>query len=881
MYKILVPFILICSYVQAQSTNDTIFLDYANEKTNKKNAISYLLNTNSQQKALYNLKTNEISMEGEAVLQNNSPLKWIGKVKGYAPGKVLSNTYTYDNQGQLTHIESYNPITKETYQAEFIDNYQMEGKASYIEQDLLTYMENKNGSIQYLSYINLKEPLNKLVNLFEDDMAIETKYFDKDGKNIYSCDYKDGYPFNGQYVSLYPTSLNIEGVQTYLEGQEIEMKNYYKDGALLSKAIESPAYLITVYYDKQGREIGQFTYDNINEKLHGDQFFFDSEYYGEKLGSKYTYTDGYLSSSVSYNTKIASNPVKMISYYNLESALDSVQYFDTKGELISTVTYKDYEPYNGTMYEDNYIDTYLDGKLTYQKFFYPQTTKVFEIYQDNVSQFFDYQQNIIGTLTYDPEDSYYLTPKQGVSYNLDDNAIYQKNTYKNNKLIEQTDYYACDNPKDKLSIYSTTKFPEDDQGLKTITYYYANGNLREQSTYYQSQFMEDELIQADYYDSNKNKIGSYDKQNKGGQIITFSTNNIITDLKKYVDQQLVYHQSYLPTLENTWVDPIDLEQSDYFLQKQIDFNSQGVFYDFNQENKSVVVYKDQAPFQGEVWEIEYGNITKTPYKQGQIDGVQLVLPYLDYDMYYTKDHYSKGELLKEEKYFEDILLEQTVYENNEPILHLTNSTQGELLTKMQYKNGLPFEGNIKQENYYLTYYITYKNGQIQQVDYMDYLENIIAQDIFIDQSTYERTVFDEQQKQIIQYRVKDNFINGELKYFDNGKVSHTAFLEDGQLIKGTINLEINTSQHNNYDTQDYPYSDNYFQISRNKNKVSLLALNKATGEVISDMQVKLTNKDILLTPLPLSAITPEDLYVNSDYYTYIYVYSHEEILSFN
>lgn len=190
-------------------------------------------------------------------------------------------------------------------------------------------------------------------SLTNDEISQITKY--KNGEITYdsSFDVTSGKPVL-QSETFYAFSNITKIVSYYPNGVKYKIANYSTQAYSYEPTTET-------YFDKKGKELGVYNYETKT----GTYYLFDEK--GEVLQmAKYNAgTPVYSKQYAPVTRDMFSTNTK----YYLQSEVDynkQGKFYDVTGKLVSTVTYKDGAPYNGTTYVmDEYTMTetsYKDGK---------------------------------------------------------------------------------------------------------------------------------------------------------------------------------------------------------------------------------------------------------------------------------------------------------------------------------------------------------------------------------------------------------------------------------------------------------------------------------------------------------------------------------------
>lgn len=867
MYKKILPFILFCSVTYAQISKDTIYLNASKEITTKANATHYVVEndhgTTPSYYTLYDLSNQQMLMQGKALIEGDSTFIWVGEVNSFYNGNLLTNVFFFDHDGQYNKVDSYHPITKEKFTILFEDGEMTNGSLSTVDYGQIIYIEIENGQYKLIEYSDLENPLNRIKYQYENEQLIQNSYFDSKGDLLYSCTYQDANPYNGTIALTYSQSLLIDYVTTYKDGEEVKVEGFYSNGAKKYITTTSSEYTTSIFFDKDGAIMGEYFINNTSFYKQGKDFSFDYQNQThDRIASSMEYKDDLLYSVSYYDIESDLNPIKETYYYDINQQIDSIQYFDANQRLLSTLTYLEYSPLNGTKYDENQITTFKDARVIKQTTYYPNTKILFESFANNKSTYYDYQQNIIGTLDYNPQETSYLEPYNGDYYALESQGITEKSTYKNGYVTERETFYPTQNFTEKLRPASRVL---TELGKTTKTFLYPNGNIREISNYITSNY-QDSLSNAKYYHPNNTLMGQFQADKGQGTIIEFSEQNIPIKFQDYKNAELVSQKVYCLKESNFWDEDIEETADSYYLQREIDFNKQGIFYDYHNGTSSVVEYKNRLPYNGEVWLIDAYNFTKIPYLDGKIHGVKQQLSTADYLSVVSKEYYQNGDLIKEEVLYEGELQQQTHYKDGlKDGLYLSYDIFSEdgYTSKIEYKQGEPYEGFLQENFYYYTVTSTYKNGLIQRKNYhFDTSDQISAEDIYLDENTFTRIWYKEEET-LVSYQVKNDLLHGDVIFFKEGKPQDKVQFDNGALVEGKIKLWTKAlAGQYSYDPFSIEEQESYYLWNKNKNKVDLQIYTQSDNELIYHLEAKIRKDNPQSDVLGIKEVSPCQLFLD-------------------
>ncbi|SFJ17389.1 toxin-antitoxin system YwqK family antitoxin [Myroides guanonis] len=317
-------------------------------------------------------------------------------IRHFDENGILNQTITYREDGfSNSKIEYWNPDGSLKAKIEYAEDGYTPWEGTVFLYN--TTSEYKAGELveETTSYKNGK--------VFETKKDLKSTYYDKNGKVLGTLTYtkEDGYwsPLNGKSFTMVDDLITDEA--TYEKGllkhsinytisngkKVLKTESFYENGELVKQityhnngeiskeeTYRNYEQLFSKFYDSDGKLIGAFDHKNTDGTL---LTFFDNDILqsivkynnGTKLYEK-KYTQDYLDFSL--------NSLEAPKTY-LQSEIDFLKEgkFYSKGELISTVKYKNGAPIEGTVYEDddysivvtNYENGLKEGEeITFSKY---------------------------------------------------------------------------------------------------------------------------------------------------------------------------------------------------------------------------------------------------------------------------------------------------------------------------------------------------------------------------------------------------------------------------------------------------------------------------------------------------------------------------------
>lgn len=527
----------------------------------------------------------------------------------------------YNNGVKDGEIVVYDKKGKEAFKGIYKDGNALTGSFRYGDDDVEVY--EKGVLVKEISYYPDSDQLKFLI-----EIGKRAVYYAKDGKQLGEITYEDGYPYNGTLFDFYRDL--IVSKKSYVKGNLVNEKSYsYSTGVVeyeyfynndgrnertieyystgkpkIDTKIDEDYYKEITYFDKSGNTLGTFRY---NQEKNGDEYFFK----GDDVQEITSYKRGV----VTYK-KWYSSPGKAL--YEIDYEGDA-QFFDDKGKLLSTATYREGEPYSGTVYTYNNYDKTFDTKATYVNGLLDGPFVEYD--QDYASG------NVFAKLVVQYKEG----EKTGISREYFEDHLLREDTYKDDLLDGPTTYYDNDGKKIGVAEFKDGEpysgiFYNYDYGLLTSTAEYKKGVLDGQVT---------------HYDYSPDSISSIEKYDQGELIEAVS----------YLHGQPIYQLIYKDG------EPYDGTLSEYY---SLSYYEKGRLV-------KVVTYNDYNSYEKVASETVYGEegdqIVKTNYFD---NGQKRSVVHLIGDMkngeviYYT----AEGELIGKGVYKEDFPLSGTfVYAN--------------------------------------------------------------------------------------------------------------------------------------------------------------------------------------------------------------------------
>ncbi|MDM1345851.1 hypothetical protein HX017_01775 [Myroides marinus] len=853
----------------SQVARDTIWVDSYDYISTKKDAESFKLakpikgNSNLQSIEVYNAKTRLIESKGNGVFQDGSAtVLYQGDVKYYNKNGKVNATYTYDENNMITNSESIDPRNGKVYKCAYSDNNLYNGEAFYDWKGVYVYMLVEDGHYKEYLVINPKNDKNRVVYTFDENNILSAEsYYDESGKVVHTGTYSEGQNYNGEFTLLNYDEFGILSISKYTDGVSLNTTSYYKNGKVKSTSVVKGNLTSEVYFDKNGKQLGTYSSkledDGYSTYQNGTLYYFNA--YGtdpDEIYAIYHYKDNAAIKVEDFYVAPEKNTVKMITYNSEENLTLKKEYFTPDGKLKGQLVYDadGYTPKDGTDYADNMTTTYKNGKLVERVENY-SNGKVFESTKNGLSVFYDMKGKEMGRVTFRDEPMYgtevYIS---GTRYTIQNDLISDVSKYEKEALTYQGSY---DNKEGK-SVLSSETFYQNSNITKVVEYY-SNGKKASIAIYSPSSYSYSP-VKSTFFDNTGKELGSYDYVTQTGTLVEFSYDKQIISNIKYSNGNAISKKGYAQNQNSG---------SKYYLQSDIDYNKQGKFYNEKGELISTVSYKDGAPYTGTTYDSDSYYITEATYNKGVKIGKETV-KYLHSDEIVNINHYdNEGELTKVETYTNNTL--ESVAEYHEGLQHGTTTyynSEGEVLSTLIYNGGVPYEGTLTTIDYSHYTTVDYKDGVItsKKISTLDDSATapltLVLEEVYQNETTFKRTINDaETGKTIFKYGVKDNDLDGQYQYYENGKVKYQATLKEGILTDGTIAInDLNYSSYNYYSDN----SSKYTVLTNKKGNFTVKVYDENNKELFK-MEAKVKKGDSSLNPLTSNKITLDNLFPSNEF----------------
>lgn len=547
----------------------------------------------------------------------------------------------------------------------------------------------------------------------------EFEYYNQNGELLGKLAIIENTPTEGIVVDYSYNPMLVKATYIVKEGiVQSPAKYFYSNGTLKKLSFFETDYSypnLEVYYDLKGDIIDTLILEEGIPQDGTKIDFFESSFSSlldcvEKISE---YKGGMLN-GIS-KTFYENGALRMETRYTEGYETGDKISFDTLGNQMYVLSYRDGMPWSGTYTEGVDVITYTDGVISGEQRYY-SSGKIMTKLIDGLETAYDTAGNVLATLHYKNG-----MPHEGKKLSIYYDQVYSEDIYSGGVKIKTNSF-------GEGVISSSTEYNSEGIQTKDI-YYYTTGKVKKE-VYYTTDGAESS---HKYYDPNGKPMGS----------LTFGKYGFQTgDRYEFDGDLIVSHVLYK--------DETALRTSTYdngVLISDISQNGKSVFYDRANNKTYVCSYKDGEPFSGTIFDYDsdYHGITKLEsYKNGKPEGESV-----EYTFVYTDENYSEGKLMPEyvywynnglkqgpaKQYFKEKLIKSMNYSND--LLegeYITYDLDGNILSSVVYSEGYPFNGFVCDYDYNyqqilsLTNYLQgnlhgeqkyFSNGTLQRLEIYD------------------------------------------------------------------------------------------------------------------------------------------------------------------
>lgn len=840
-------------YTQVQK--DTIWYDSLDQKTIKENATGYRfikpISKDKFQVESYSLE-NTLFSKGYIKTGDQDIPKYNGQVIYYQEGgkeMILLNAENGIPTGKVIS----KLVDGTEYEGEFKDGSFYDGILVNEYYDCYSKLEAKDGQFIKATLFSKSNNSYQQVVSFKDNTLSLEEVYDKNGNLIASLTYDQYNPIEGTKYTFNHKPLSVASIQVYKDSLEIESTSFYSDGKVKIKAKTEGAFKNYIYFDKEGKIIGEFKNDAGYE--------YESPTY-EGTQVEFNYQEG-KHDNISQITTYVDNKAVLLRHFDENGILNQtttyeedgystskIEYWDPDGSLKAEIKYAEdgYTPWEGKVFLYNTTSEYKAGELVEESTSY-KNGKLFELKKDLKSTYYDKNGRVLGTLTYTKEEGFW-NPLDGKSFTMVDDFITNETTYEKGLLKHDISYNISSGKK----VLNTESYYESGELVKQITYH-SNGKISKEETYKNY-----EQLFSKFFDSDGKLIGAFDHRNTDGTLLTFFDNDILQSIVKYNNGTKLYEKKYTQDYLDFSLNSLEAPKT--YLQYEIDYLKEGKFYSKG-ELVSTVKYKNGTPIEGTVFADDDYSIIVTNYENGLKEGEEITFSKYDPTTITGRTVYHLGNKVFEETYEEGRVTSRIPFEND--IYHgeaIFFDENGDEISRLIYQNGEAFEGTRITNLYTSILTQTYKEGILISVTDVN-IEGVLL---------YKKTKENENSKTssiqvfndadgslVYSYEMyEDTNLHGTVSYYENGKLQRQAKVNNGVLESGIIALQFNNYL---YDSEEISEA-SYYTLNKKKNKTQY-QLFYESGELLMEYEIKESKNPTIKTPL-FTPFTPDQLYPENE-----------------
>ena len=732
MKAIITSLFVALGFYNLNAQTDTIYFDQSWQPTVKENASFYRLPYVPSGNG-YLLRDFFISRakQFEGISLSTESEQYDGKATWYYENGNLEQVAEYKNgllDGEfISYDENGNQLSKGIYK----ENVPYEGSFCDMDQLLIRVSNYGNGEFKNAVTSELKTESKARIEVNVSDFSSqsgEIVFYGINGDKIGKLIVKDNQPYEGVNVEYFYNPMTVASITEVSGGEYKSPKKYfYRNGNIKELDYFKDDYYNvskTVYFNTNGNMTDSLVFSD-GSPLSGTKIEFFNTYDNpgaeDKIKTISTYKNGEIEGIYKYYYPNGTLQYETSFNQGVEKG-DRITY-DSLGNKLYTLSFKDGEPWTGIQKSENTVTSYKNGERIEEKSYYDNGQLMLSYNSDGLELAYDSNGNEISRMQY--KDG---LPYDGTKIEIYYGEIYSITVYSGGNLKKSTSYSA--GKPSYIVDYN------NDGGYAKETTFYSSGFIFKEINY-NSDGYEDFII---YYDKNGNQLGKLSKNNHG---------EYEGDMFEFDDENLTEHNLYKDGVAiRTW------KCQNGKLVSDVQYNGPSLFYDLSNNKKYTCTYKDGEPYEGEKIEFDadYNGITEiSNYKNGKLDG-----EYIGYEFIYNQDDASdeKGRLVPEYKIF---------YRNGEKEGVEKNYTQGKLIKEMEYSNGM-LNGN---------YEVYDLDGKL--------LSTMLYKDDYPYEGTsIEYDYYDNRISSIICY--KDGKQEGEQKYYDYGELSRIEYYEEGNLV---------------------------------------------------------------------------------------------------
>lgn len=808
-------FVIMVQVITLNAQQDTIYYNIDWKETVKDSA-AFFRPPVKKEGDLFRVEDYYISgqLQMSALSKNEYKALFHGKVTWYNEDGTVYQSGYYDNNRLDGEFVSY--LNKKKLIAIYKDGYFIKGASNRGRGQGSFYTEIKNDTIIDIVYDGDINGIRYETYSVKKGSRFLSKYYDKKGELIAELIEAGNGNRSGAEVFYYYQPMRVKQISYYSFGQYLGETFFYRNGHVRTKFEQKPEFKKS-YYTTEGEELGSVTYTLDNSYLkpkNGTEYHFSYSYKSGQEGvvvSTKTYKDAILIKDQLY---YENGILKSVNTYNNNTKELQVSY-NSKGEEIARITYKNYYPFTGTEIVGDKKSTYSEGELIKEVNYYPKTQIVFSEKTQESEIYFNKEGLVLGILDVEYQNKY-AKPLNGKRfYPGYDTEISSIETFEDGYVIERTTYRAKILEDKTKQIYKRIEY------YKSGTYdkireviYNSNGSKQSDITYkgYNKTL-------GKFYNEKDELIGTYDYTKKDGVLYEFfHESNEIQLIREEKNAELIKLKKYDYGLNRSYnqINPVLIEE--------IDVTCCSKSYSKDGQLFAEAIYKDGLPWDGTVY--DSSSRIKLDIKNGVKDGVYVKYSYnqgqiLEEGQYVDnkkdgifKTYNYRGELLNTKTYKNDLLNGKAVYYNE----------KAEVISSLIFKDDKPFEGKKIIDTGYNTKPTeeTFSKGFItKKVSYDENGKRISKYENGEEVETI--AYYKDSDTKRLKYTLNKFYVNGEvIRYDESGKEQNKAIFKNNKLESGVVYISGSITYDNNV---------NYIILSKQTDKLTIKLIGH-NGETI-------------------------------------------------
>lgn len=847
-------FIVIGIKSQAQINTDTLWFDANWKKTSKSNA-EYFRPPLVHENYWYVVKdyfiTGELQMEahsvtGEAdefdglVIWYNQKGKVVKKTN-YQLGKREGESISIVNGKKYKSINKNNRFYSGTI---FYENpggyYKVEGESGFWTNQKV-FFDDEHKHLRMEQFYNIKDSTT-----FNNE-PYKILYYDFDGNKIGEVNYDKEQVGNGEYVYYFEgeNSQRIKSIHHVKNGRTIYSDLNYPNGNPKIKGVIDGD-LIMTYYNEKGNVIDSLIIRD-QYPFEGCQVIFSSFYdkNGHYIKEKSWFKNGAIVKNITYFPN--GEEFKKTEYENQFNVKKHEIEKDSVGHVINELFYKNGQPYEGSIANKYEKKIYKSGKQIEWIEYYSDGKTIFKHKKKSQIVFYSLKNEILGKLLTDT--TMWSPPIEGKEFKISNDKIYEISEYENSFVVKQTEFEYSKDLIFKTEVFFEKTDNNYNNKIRELSYF-SNGNKKSEIFYLKGY----SRTKGYFFNKKGDQISTYSFQEKNGTNYEyFDKSDVVRVMKTYENGQVLKEKKYKKRYKEN-----SSEEFEIVLIYEIDVDSKAIFYDEAGNYISELSFRNRKPFTGTVFD-EYGNKSMQflegkkhgkaiTYKiPGNYKDIKDVVNYVNDKREGLKEIYNyHGKLEKTEMYKDDKL-------NGNVITYLKDGSK----TKVIYKNGQPYEGEIVDLRYGKRSVLKeYKGGDlIYKIKYLETgdIKYFYESDKIRIEKYYSSS--DKIKYSLTQLKDKLQLTGAVIRFNEKGKEMHRAVLENNKLISGEIWLG---------STGSYSIipENRYLKVAKTKTKTELKMFNENHEIQFSIMEINAVKNSLFERKVnyELDYITEERLY---------------------